>query len=128
MHQKKSKFKVQKLKIKTMKNVMVLVVICLTTVFTVIGDSFLKKASEQEGRFVNSNFLLGLAIYTATAFLWVFIYKMTKFSLSGIVYSIVGILMFVVVGVFMFGEKLSAWEYIGAGMAVSSVVILARFL
>lgn len=111
-----------------MKSIIVFVFILLTTLFTVVGDSFLKKANNHVGRFTNHDFYIGLVVYILTAFFWVFIYRMTKFSLSGVVYSILGMVVFVVVGVFMFGEKLSAIEYVGIGMALGSLLILGRFL
>lgn len=111
-----------------MKSLWVLMMILMTTIFTVIGDSFLKKANDHTARFLNRDFFLGLAVYAITAFLWVFIYRMTKFSLSGVVYSILGMVVFVIIGVFMFGEKLSVIEYVGIGMALSSMILLARFL
>lgn len=111
-----------------MNSLVVLGSILLTTLFTVMGDSFLKKANEHSLRFANKDFLIGLIVYIITAFLWVFIYKMTKFSLSGVVYSILGMVVFVLVGIFVFGEKLSILEYVGVGMALGSLAILARFL
>lgn len=111
-----------------MKSLIVFIFILLTTLFTVVGDSFLKKANNHLAKFTNSDFYIGLGVYIITAFLWVFIYKMTKFSLSGVVYSIMGMVVFVAMGVFMFGEKLSTMEYVGIGMAIGSLLILGRFL
>ncbi|MFZ2152923.1 MAG: hypothetical protein WAV41_02595 [Microgenomates group bacterium] len=106
----------------------VLIAIMATTLFTVVGDSFLKKANDHAARFMNVDFYIGLVMYMMTAYMWVMIYRMTKFSLSGVVYSILGMVVFVFMGVFMFGEKLSVTEYVGIGMALSSMIILARFL
>ena len=103
-------------------------VIFLSTVLTVVGDVFLKRANNHEVRFGNRDFVLGMLIYVVTAFIWVIIYRMTKFSLSGVVYSVLGIIMYVAVGVFIYGEKLSGFEYVGMGMAIGSLMILTRFL
>ena len=111
-----------------MHSLIVLFFILMTTLFTVVGDSFLKKANDHVKMFGNKDFYLGLMVYMVTAFLWVFIYRMTKFSISGVVYSILGMVVFVVIGVFMFGEKLSMMEYVGIGLAPSSILLLARFL
>lgn len=102
--------------------------IILLTIFTVEGDYFLKKASTHASRFLNIDFLIGILIYASTAFVWVIIYKSTKFSISGVLYSIISLLVFVIIGMTMFGDKLSKLEYIGIAMALSSILILQRYI
>ncbi|MEK7181054.1 MAG: hypothetical protein AAB738_01815 [Patescibacteria group bacterium] len=107
---------------------LVLVLVLAITIFTVWGDSFLKKAGNHINFFLNREFLLGFVIYAATAFLWVFVYKYAKFSISGAIYSVLSLITFVVLGVGMFGEKLTGIEVVGLGMGVGSLVILSKFI
>ena len=107
---------------------LVLGLVLAITIFTVWGVSFLKKAGNYIHFFLNRDFFIGFAIYASTAFLWVFVYKYAKFSISGAVYSILSLIAFVILGVGMFGEKLSGIEVIGLGMGVGSLIILSKFI
>lgn len=106
----------------------VLIQILTVTAFTVLGDSFLNKAGKHASIYLNRDFLIGLLTYIVTAFVWVYIYKSTKFAISGVVYSVASILMFVLIGVFMFHEILGRTEYLGIGFGAISLILLSRFL
>lgn len=108
--------------------VLTLLRILLLTIYTVEGDYFLKRASAHSSRFWNIDFFIGIFIYASTAFVWVMIYKSTKFSISGVLYSIMSLLIFVIIGVVMFGDKLSLLEVVGLVLGLSSIVILERFV
>lgn len=100
--------------------------IFLLTIFTAIGDSFLKRA----GQLKQTNFiflLIGLIVYAITGIVWFWLYKHIKFSDVGVVYGICTTLVFVIVGVFYFHESLKLIEYIGIGLAITSMIILSRF-
>ena len=111
-----------------MQKFLVITGIALVTVFTVVGDSFLKKANDHFNKFTNADFLIGFLVYAATAFIWVYIYRVAKFSISGVIYSILSMFVFVVVGIFMFNEKLSVIELLGVGLGIASILILGRFI
>lgn len=98
------------------------------TIFTVLGDSFLNKAGKHNSFFANRDFLIGLIVYAVTAFIWVLIYKNAKFAISGSVYSVASILMFVLIGVFMFHETLGKTELLGIGLGIVSLALLGKFL
>ena len=102
--------------------------IVLLTIYTVEGDYFLKRASMHPSRYWNVDFLIGIFIYASTAFIWVMIYRSTKFSISGVLYSIISLIVFVIIGVAMFGDKLSWLEFMGVALGLGSIVILQRFI
>lgn len=100
--------------------------IFLLTVFTSIGDSYLKKAGQTKS--ANLAFLgFGLLVYLITGLIWFLIYKHVKFSAVGTVYGVCTALVFVVVGVFYFRESLKPSEIIGIVLAISSLILLSRF-
>jgi small multidrug resistance pump len=92
----------------------------------VIGDWFLKLASQNPTPYMNRWFLCGCVIYSLCAFGWVFVMQHLKLATIGVVYSISTILMLTALGVFAFGETLTKSEWAGIGCAVLSIVLLAR--
>jgi drug/metabolite transporter (DMT)-like permease len=55
---------------------------------------------------------------------------MKHFSLAtlGVYYSVSTILFLAVLGVFVFGEKLTSYEIVGIGGAIASLLLLWRFV
>ena len=101
--------------------------ILTVTLITVVGDSLLKKAGGDASYINWKYFFLGLCIYLLTGFLWFFIYKYAKFSISAAVYGVIMTLVFVLVGVFYFKESLRPLEICGILLAITSVFLLSRF-
>ena len=93
----------------------------------VVGDYFLKLASENERPMTTGVFYLGFAVYASTAFGWVFVMKYLKLGTIGVVYSVSMIVLLTFIGVVFFGERLSATEVVGLLMALGSLVLLLRF-
>ena len=93
----------------------------------VLGDYFLKLASEQERWLVSPSFYVGFAIYASTAFGWVFVMKHLKLATIGVVYSLSMIVLLTAVGVVGFRESLSVYEAAGLVMAIAALVLLMRF-
>ena len=109
-----------------MKIVAVLVV-ALLSLMGVVGDFFLKLASEQEQAIWNRWFPLGAVIYACTAFGWVVAMRHMKLATIGVVYSLCMILLLAALGTIVFKERLNAAEAAGIAMAVGSLVLLSRF-
>ncbi len=101
--------------------------ILFITILTAIGDAFLKKSSESAHPFTEKTFLVGLLIYSCTAFLWTFVYKYMKLSTSAAIYSVFSIIILTSIGLFIFKEQLNHMEIIGLVMAIASLILLARF-
>ena len=93
----------------------------------VIGDYFLKLASEQETPLRSVWFYIGFAVYASTAFGWVFVMNHLKLSTVGVVYSVSMIVLLTAVGTFVFRESLGPREIAGLIMAVASLYLLTRF-
>lgn len=104
-----------------------LLIIFFITLLTVVGDAQLKKASHLPSSYLQPSFYIGLCIYIITAFLWIHVYRSMKFSLSGIIYSILTMIIFVAFGMIFFKEKLITIEYIGLLLGILSIILLARF-
>ena len=95
--------------------------------FGIIGDYFLKRASGGERPLLTRWFLLGLALYSSTAFAWVFVMRHLKLATIGVIYSVCMILLLTGMGVFLFDEFLNRYEAAGIILAITSVILLARF-
>ncbi len=93
----------------------------------VFGDYFLKLASEHEVPWKTKWFLIGFAVYSSTAFGWVFVMKHLKLATIGVFYSVAMIVLLTAVGAIGFGERLSATEVVGILMGVGALVLLSRF-
>lgn len=93
----------------------------------VLGDYFLKLASEREDSLRSKWFYLGFALYASTAFGWVFVMKHLKLATISVVYSVSMIVLLTAIGVVIFKETLNYYEIAGLLMAVGSLVLLMRF-
>jgi multidrug transporter EmrE-like cation transporter len=93
----------------------------------IIGDYFLKRASDEEQPLITWNFLLGLVLYASTAFAWVFVMRYLKLATIGVIYSVCMILLLTGMGIFFFEETLNRSEVVGIILAIAGVVLLARF-
>ena len=108
-------------------NALAIVVTLLFSAVGVLGDYFLKLASAQPVPWRNRWFLIGFAIYSSTAFGWVFVMQHLKLATIGIFYSVAMIVLLTTVGAVAFGEKLAPQEIAGIAMGVGALVLLARF-
>ncbi len=93
----------------------------------ILGDYFLKKASSDESPLATWPFAVGLALYSSTAFAWVFVMRHLKLATIGVIYSVCMILLLTGMGVFFFEETLSRAEAAGIVLAIAAVLLLARF-
>jgi multidrug transporter EmrE-like cation transporter len=95
--------------------------------FGIIGDYFLKRASGADRPLLTRWFVLGLVLYSTTAFAWVFVMRHLKLATIGVIYSVCMILLLTGMGVFLFGESLNRYEVAGIVMAIGSILLLSRF-
>jgi len=93
----------------------------------VIGDYFLKLASQQASPLRSGWFYVGFAVYASTAFGWVIVMKHLKLAVVGVVYSVAMIVLLTAVSAIGFGESLGPREIAGVILAVASIVLLMRF-
>jgi drug/metabolite transporter (DMT)-like permease len=93
----------------------------------VLGDYFLKLASEREYSLKSIWFYVGFVIYASTAFGWVFVMKHLKLATIGVVYSVSMIVLLTTIGVVFFRESLNGYEIAGLVMAIGALILLSRF-
>jgi multidrug transporter EmrE-like cation transporter len=93
----------------------------------IVGDYFLKKASNEPNPLTTRTFLIGLVLYASTAFAWVFVMRQLKLATIGVIYSVCMILLLTGMGVFLFDESLNRYEVAGIALAIGSILLLARF-
>ncbi|MBO1046716.1 MAG: transporter [Dolichospermum sp. DEX182a] len=104
----------------------ILAVIALSSL-GVIGDYFLKVASNDEISLKTSWFFIGLLILASTAFGWVYVMKHIKLATLGVVYSVSTVLLLAFVGVIFFQESLNPYEIGGIVLAIASLILLSAF-
>jgi len=97
------------------------------TIVGVVGDSFLKHAGDGEKYIDWTWFTTGFVIYALTAFGWFYIMKEMKLSDLGVAYALSNVILLVLAGVFIFGERLNVYEVAGLVMAIGAILLLARF-
>jgi len=97
------------------------------SVIGVVGDYFLKLASERDQPLRTGWFYLGFALYSSTAFGWVFVMRHLKLATISVLYSIFMVLLLTAIGVVVFRESLNYFELAGIVMAVTALVLLMRF-
>ena len=93
----------------------------------VIADAFMKKAGQGPAYVDMKWFVLGTLVYISTIFGWFFVMKTLKLSTIGVLYGVSSILFLVFAGVIFFGEHLNALEWMGIVLAVTSMLLLAKF-
>jgi drug/metabolite transporter (DMT)-like permease len=97
------------------------------SVVGVLGDTFLKLASERKQPFASKWFYLGFCVYASTALGWLIVMRHLKLATIGVVYSVSMILLLTAVGVVFFRESVSVSEGVGIGLAIASLALLMRF-
>jgi drug/metabolite transporter (DMT)-like permease len=93
----------------------------------ILGDYFLKLASQEEESLKTPWFYLGFALYASTAFGWVFVMKHLKLATISVLYSVAMVVLLTTVGVVVFRESLNYYEMGGLVLAVASLILLMRF-
>ena len=104
-----------------------LIVTIAFSIVGVIGDYFLKLASEQHSPLKSGTFYLGFIVYASTAFGWVYVMRHLKLATIGAVYSVSMILLLTSIGAIVFRQPLNAYEVVGLAMAIGSLILLMRF-
>src|SRR6186713_2734640 len=104
----------------------VLVTIAFSVV-GVLGDYFLKLASQEKQTLQSRWFYIGFALYASTAFGWVFVMKHLKLATISVLYSVSMVVLLTAIGLLFFHESLSYYEIAGLVMAIASLILLVRF-
>jgi len=97
------------------------------SVVCIVGDYFLKLASNSSRPFWTWQFFVGTAIFAATSIGWVIVLPYLKLGAVGVVYGVSTVLFMALLGWLSFGESLRWQEAVGIVFGVASIVLLARF-
>lgn len=108
----------------TLKAIMVMIAVAA---ITVLGDYFLKIASQQSRPVNNKWFFAGLFIYAGCSFGWLYAMRNMKLAMIGVVYSLATVLPLAALDVLVFGETLNRYEVAGIGFAMIAILLLSRF-
>jgi small multidrug resistance pump len=109
------------------KNALAVMVTIGFSLWGVLGDYFLKRASAHEHSLTTSWFYIGFIVYASTAFGWVFVMKHLKLATISVLYSVSMVVLLTAIGVVFFRESLNAYEIAGLLMAIAALMLLVRF-
>lgn len=104
-----------------------ILIVVLVTIVTVVGDVFIRNATTTTGSKQVLNMGIGIVIYIIVAFGFYYMYKLMDFSVSGVIYAVMTIVLFVGIGAVLYNETINFYEWVGVGLAIVSVILLARF-
>lgn len=98
--------------------------ILIVSGFSLLADVVLKRAAD-----VNNMFLLvlGCGLYVLDAIFWFYAYKYSKFSTVGVNYSLIILLLSVLIGIFVFKEKINTQEVVGIVLGILAIIFLSKF-
>ena len=99
----------------------------LLSMVSVAADYFLKRASESPHALQSAYFVTGAAMFTVTAFGWVFVLRYVKLATLGAIYSVVTVIGLAVLQISIFNESFTSAEWLGIGLAIASLILLGRF-
>ena len=94
---------------------------------SLVGDYFLKRASQSVQPFYSFEFLVGLVIFASTAAGWVVVLRVIKLGVVGVIYGVSTVLFMALLGRLAFGESLRPQEVLGLCLGIASIMLLARF-
>lgn len=105
----------------------VYLVVAAVVLVTVTGDFLLKLAAQAPDTFRTPAFWGGAALYMLTAVGWTLVMRNLPLATIGVFYAVLTILLLTALGVFVFGETITAREGLGIALAVASLMLMARF-
>jgi drug/metabolite transporter (DMT)-like permease len=109
------------------KSTLAVLVTIAFSLIGVLGDYFLKLASQREHSLRTPWFYLGFALYASTAFGWLFVMMHLKLATISVLYSVSMVLLLTAIGTVVFRESLKTLEVVGIVLALASLVLLMRF-
>ena len=111
----------------TMNQNLCVLLTLLISAICIVGDFFLKLASNSSRPFWTWQFFVGTAIFAATSIGWVIVLPYLKLGAVGVVYGVSTVLFMALLGWLSFGESLRWSEVLGITLGITSIVLLARF-
>ena len=98
----------------------------LVLIVTGAGDYFLKKSAVSSHYYSSPYFIVGIIIYILLAFLWAIMYRTMDMSIMNIYYGLGIAFVFIVIGIFAFGEVLTPTRIIGLCFGLIAIFFLNK--
>lgn len=99
-------------------------VVIIGTIISVVGDTFFGYAAKSGPGYNFKWFIVGWVIYGISAIAWVIGYKHEKFAIVATLYSVFLVLFSVLIGYFIFKEKLTHGQFLGIVLGFISLFLL----
>ena len=87
----------------------------------IIADFFFKSWANQN-KF--SLIALGLALYFIGTIFWAYSLKFESLSKAILFFTVINLIVISLMGMILFHEKLNAWNQLGLGVGVASVILM----
>ena len=110
-----------------MNSLIAIVIVIVLAGIGVVGDYFIKIAGNGSKYISYPPFFIGMIIYALTAIGWFFVMKHIKLGVLGVFYSLTTVILLVVLGTFVFRERLNVYDTVGIVLGIVSICMLARF-
>jgi small multidrug resistance pump len=92
----------------------------------VLADAVLKLASHAPNILSSKWLFVGVALSCAFAIGWVFLMRVMKLAVAGVLYGVTSAVLLALIGVLFFEETLSTTEVAGIGAATLAIVLLSQ--
>lgn len=102
-------------------------VVLLISAACILGDYYLKRASQSSRPFATWEFSLGTLVFALSGAGWVVVLPHMKLGAVGIVYGVSTVLFMALLGWLAFEERLRWGELLGVALGLASMLLLARF-
>ena len=106
-----------------MKTILILVAI---TAITLLGDYFIKLASDKPDGLTTHTFAFGLILYGLPAIGWFFLMRSHSLVVIGVLYSASTVLLLAALGGLVFKEAFGCREAVGMMLAISAVIVVGQ--
>lgn len=98
------------------------ILIILVTFFEIIADFLFKKWTILNNKFF---LIIGVLAYTVSTIIWAFSLREESLSKAISIFTILSLLAVVLMGVLIFGEKLSTINILGIILGVASIILVS---
>ena len=103
-----------------------LLILCVITFLTLVGDYAIKVATNAERGLLSPWFILGAFLYGLPAIGWFYLMKSHSLAMIGVMYSASTIVLLAALGFFVFREALGWRELLGLALAIAAVAVMSH--
>ncbi len=107
-----------------MKNTKYILILIVLELFSLFGDYYIKRATLDNSKF--HYLMIGMFIYGFSAIGWYEIMREYKFVTANILHAVGSIVVGLILGIFVFKEKLNLNECIGIGFSILGLFFLMK--